>query len=165
MEIWKPLRNFPSYNGSSEGRIMNVKTQHILKPTIYERGYYTVCLRKNNQQYSVRLHKIIAETFLGDQPGMDVRHKDGDRSNNCVENLYWTTRSETIKDAYKRGSKKPYQCRPIRVLETGKVYNSIKECAEATGCDRSQISKYFAGSRPHVKGFHFLREDVPHKEM
>lgn len=96
MEVWKPLRNFPSYNGSSEGRIMNIRTQRILKPTINEKGYYQVCLRKNNVQYSVRVHRVIAETFLGENPGMDVRHKDDDRLNNNMDNLEWCTRSEIM---------------------------------------------------------------------
>lgn len=101
MEIWKTLKNFPSYNVSSYGRIMNVKTQRILKTFINEKGYQTVCLRKNNKQYTVRVHKLIAETFLGKQSGMDVRHKDRNRSNNHVDNLEWCTRKETINNAFK----------------------------------------------------------------
>lgn len=96
MEIWKPLRNFPSYNGSSEGRIMNVRTRRILKPTINEKGYYQVCLRKNNTQYSVRVHRILAETFLGEQPEMDVRHKDNNRLNNRVANLEWCSKQDRV---------------------------------------------------------------------
>ena len=96
MEIWKPIRNFPSYNASSEGRIMNVRTQRILKPTINEKGYFQVCLRKNGRQYSVRVHRIIAETFLGENLDMEVRHKDDDRLNNNVENLEWCTRKEIV---------------------------------------------------------------------
>ena len=96
MEIWKPLRNFPSYNGSSEGRIMNVRTQHILKPTVNEKGYYQVCLRKNNIQYSIRVHRIIAETFLGERREMDIRHRDGNKLNNNIDNLEWCTRRETL---------------------------------------------------------------------
>ena len=102
MEIWKPLKKFPSYNVSSDGRIMNVKTQRILKTFINEKGYQTVCLRKNNKQYTVRVHKLIAETFLGEHPGMDIRHKDRNRSNNHVNNLEWCTRKETINSAFKK---------------------------------------------------------------
>ena len=158
MEIWKPLRNFPSYNGSSEGRIMNIKTQRILIPVIDENGNEKVGLSKNNHRYTMKVHRVIAETFLGEHPGMDVRHKDGDRSNNRVENLYFSTRRETIGDAYERGSKKPYQSIAVRVIETGEVYDSIKSCAKAIGCDPSYIRQYFAGSREHVKNMHFERE-------
>ena len=96
MEIWKPLRNFPSYKGSSEGRIMNVRTQRILKPTINEKGYYQVCLRNDNIQHSVRVHRILAETFFGENPLMDVRHKDNDRLNNHIDNLEWCSKKETV---------------------------------------------------------------------
>lgn len=157
MEIWKPLRNFPCYNGSSEGRIMNVRTQRILTPVENPDGTLRVCLQKNGQQYHRKVHRVIAETFLGEHPGMDVRHRDRDRSNNRVDNLYWTNRSETIQDAYERGSKRPYQSIAIKVIETGEVYDSIKSCAIAMGCDPSYIRRHLAGERPHVKNLHLIR--------
>lgn len=107
MESWKPLRNFPSYNGSSEGRIMNVRTQKIQKPIADKNGCLKVSLYKNGKRYSVKVHRAIAETFLGYHPGMDVRLRDGDKSNIHIDNLEWCTRSDLIKAAYKRGSKKP----------------------------------------------------------
>lgn len=155
MEIWKPLRNFPSYNGSTEGRIMNIRTQRILKTFINEKGYEKVCLRKNNQQYTVSVHKVIAETFLGEHPGMDVRHKDLDRSNNRPDNLEWCTRAESISKAFKRGSKLPARFIRVRVVETGLIFDSVSECARALDCDRSSISKCLVGKISNVKGWHF----------
>jgi hypothetical protein len=107
MEIWKPLRNFPNYNGSSEGRIINSRTQKIQKPTPDEDGCLKVSLYKNRKRYCVKVRRIIAETFLGEHPGMDVRHKDGNQQNVSADNLEWCTRSQLIKDAYDNGSKKP----------------------------------------------------------
>lgn len=155
MEIWKPLRYFPSYNGSSEGRIMNIKTGRILKMYISEKGYVQVCLRKNNQQYTVKVHKVIAETFLGEHPGMVVRHRDLNRSNNHIDNLEWCTRQDTIRDAFGRGSKIPPHSTQIRVVETDDIYDSIAECARSLDCCRSDIFKCLSGKLPHVKGFHF----------
>ena len=100
MEIWKPIKNFPSYNGSTEGRIMNIKTQRILKTFLNNDGYLQVCLRKNGKQYTVKVGRVIAETFLGEHPGMDVSYKNGDRSDICVDNLEWCTRRETIRRAF-----------------------------------------------------------------
>ena len=96
MEIWKPLRNFPSYNGSSEGRIMNIRTQRIMKTFKNDNGYIQVCLRKNNKQYTVKVARVIAETFLGEHPGMDVAYKNGDRSDVCVDNLEWCTHRNNV---------------------------------------------------------------------
>ena len=157
MEIWKPLRNFPSYNGSSEGRIMNVRTQHILKTYIDEYGREKVYLRKNNKQHSAIVHKLIADAFLGEHPGMDVRHKDLDLTNNRLDNLYLSSRKETIRDSFDRGDRLPNHRTPIRVIETGEVYESVSACSRATGCASSEIFKCMAGICPHVKGYHFER--------
>ena len=106
METWKPVRNFPGYVCSTEGRIKNVRTQRIQKPTLCKNGRLKVSMYRNKKRYNVKVHRVIAETFLGEHPGMDVRHKDEDRSNNRPENLEWCTRSELLKDAYlKRANK------------------------------------------------------------
>lgn len=107
MEIWKPIRNFPSYNASNEGRIINVRTQKIQKPTLNKDGCLKVGLYRNRKRHSVKVRRVVADTFLGEHPGMDVRHKDGDQQNVRVDNLEWCTRSELIKAAYDRGSKTP----------------------------------------------------------
>lgn len=107
MEVWKPLRNFPKYDVSSAGRIRNIRTQRIQKLVPNEKGYLKVGLYKDKKRHSIKASRVIADTFLGEHPEMDVRYKDGDRSNICADNLEWCTRSELIKDAYSRGSKKP----------------------------------------------------------
>lgn len=157
MEIWKPLKNFPSYNGSSEGRIMNIKTQRILKTFMNYKGYVLVCLRKNNRQYTVRVAQVIAETFLGEHPGMDITYKNGNRSDIDISNLEWCTRQEVIQRSFERGKRVPSRQIPIRVVETGKTYDSIRACARDIGCYQTDICKYLHGKLRHVKGYHFER--------
>lgn len=157
MEIWKPLKNFPSYNGSSEGRIMNIKTQRIMKTFVNDKGYVQVCLRKNNKQYTVRVAQVIAETFLGEQHGMDVTYKNGNRSDVCSDNLEWCTRQEVIRRAFERGTKIPSRQIPIRVIETGEAYDSIRACARDIGCHQTDICKCISGKTKQVKGYHFER--------
>ena len=157
MEIWKPLKNFPSYDGSSEGRIRNIRTRRILKSFITEKGYARVGLQKNGERYMISVHKLIAETFLGEHPGMDVWHKDLDRSNNRVDNLEWRTRREIVRETFASGRRRAPRYTGVRVVETGDIYESVTACAIDTGCDRSEIFKYLAGQRAHVKGYHFER--------
>jgi hypothetical protein len=136
---------------------MNVRTQRILKSQINEKGQEQLTLRKNNHQYTVKVHRIIAETFLGEHPGMDVRHRDLNPQNNRVDNLYWSSRKETINDSFERGDRLPNHRTPIRVIETGEVYESVAKCSRETGCASSDIFKCMAGTAPHVKGYHFER--------
>lgn len=107
MEIWKPLYDFPGYEGSNLGRFRNIRTQHILRPKPDNRGCLHIGLYKKCKRHSVKARRILAKTFLGDHPGMDVRHKDGDQMNIAIDNLEWCSRSELIREAYDRGSKIP----------------------------------------------------------
>ena len=158
MNKWKPLYNYPGYEGSPDGQIRNVRTQRVLKPVINGSGVPVLSLQTDNGQRSVNARRVLAETFTGEHPGMDVRYRDPDNDSLAIDNLEWCTRSETIQRGYDRGTKKSPTCVRVRVVETGETYDTIKECAEATGCDKSDISKYLAGKRKSIKGLHFVRE-------
>lgn len=107
MEEWKRLKNFPGYEGSTEGRIRNIRTQKIQRPRANDKGYLKVDIYVNKRRRNVKVSRLIAEAFHGSHPGMDVRYKDDDRSNVSADNLEWCTRSELIKAAYSKGTKKP----------------------------------------------------------
>lgn len=161
METWKPLKNYPGYEGSTEGRIKNIRTQHVLKPNLTDKGVAQLTLVKDERPRTVKIHRAIAATFLDGDPNLDVRHKDRDRSNNRVDNLEYITRSDLIQEAFDRGSKRPSRQIPVRVVETGQQYDSIRACARDTGCAQAEICKYLSGKRPHVKGLHFEKITEP----
>ena len=47
MEIWLPIKDFPKYAVSSDGRVKNAITGKILKPGYNPKGYQIVSLYKN----------------------------------------------------------------------------------------------------------------------
>lgn len=47
----------------------------------------------------VKLHRIVASTFLGDKPNMQVDHRNGCRGDNRLENLEYVTRKENQRRA------------------------------------------------------------------
>lgn len=49
------------------------------------------------------IHHLVAKAFIPNPQGLrDVRHKDGDKLNNAVENLEWVSRSTSMVDAFAR---------------------------------------------------------------
>lgn len=157
---WRPIANFQRYEVSDFGEIRNTKTGRILK----ERNgheYPTVTLYNQDGPRDVRIHKVVAETFYdGDHSGMDVNHKDGCKNNNNISNLEWCTRSENLKHAYKTGLKSPsgpYEIQKVKIVETGEIYESLRECARNIGGSQSHISRCLTGERRTHKGYHFER--------
>lgn len=112
--LWKTLiyngELFERFEVSTDGQIRNAKTVRIYKTHINHEGYEQVCvsLGSRNKKKVFKIHKAIAETFI---PNLDnkpvVNHKDGNKQNNYVANLEWTTTSENIKHVYDFGLKKP----------------------------------------------------------
>lgn len=64
--------------------------------------YLYVNLCKNNQVKYLSIHRLVAIAFiLNPQNKAEVNHKDGNKKNNSVSNLEWTTRSENLKHRYR----------------------------------------------------------------
>lgn len=52
------------------------------------------------------VHRLVAEAFLGPALGREVRHLDGDPTNNRLSNLRWGTHSENEFDKVAHGNHK-----------------------------------------------------------
>lgn len=156
MELWKPSREYDKYEVSNEGRVRNIKTGRIMKTNINTKGYEQISLRDGSSYVTERVHKLVADTFIdGDGEGLDVRHKDNNRLNNRVDNLEYCTRSETIKSAYDRGTKKPSRQVKVRVIETGEEFVSIAECARTLGLHQTDICRCVNKAAYTCGGLHF----------
>ncbi len=87
-----------------DGRVANAKTGKFLSPGVQGKGYGTVQLYDGSSPKSPKsflVHRLIAEAFLGDRPGMHVNHKNGNKLDNRLENLEWVTNQENVDHARK----------------------------------------------------------------
>jgi hypothetical protein len=86
------------------GKVISLKTGKILKPYITS-GYYEVYLyEEGRKRIHSRIHKMVAKTFIPNPENKPwVNHKDGDKLNNYVDNLEWTTPKENAKHANENG--------------------------------------------------------------
>lgn len=58
-------------------------------------GYLQVALQKHKKRKDEKIHRLVAEAFIPNPENKpQVNHIDGDKTNNNVNNLEWTTTSE-----------------------------------------------------------------------
>ena len=150
MEQWKDIPEFEDfYLASSFGRIMSIapgraKTRgRMLSPRNDGRknGYLTVCLYKGGERHYKKVHRLVASAFLRPpKDGEQINHKDGNKRNNHIENLEWVSAKENVQHSHALGlnAHRGYKYRkPIRCVETGKVFDSAVEAADKMGLGSS----------------------------
>ena len=63
-EIWKDIKEYDGkYQVSNLGNVRNNKN-HILKPSKNRKGYLNVVLYKNNASKTLRIHRLVALTYI-----------------------------------------------------------------------------------------------------
>lgn len=105
MERWKTEDSLHGlYLISSLGRLKSCKTGRILKLSCNECGYVHVKISIRGLDKDVKIHRLVAKSFIHN-PGSkeQVNHKDGDKKNNCVENLEWMSARENTHHALEIG--------------------------------------------------------------
>lgn len=93
---WKKIKQYENYSINEYGEIRNDKTNNIKSPYLNKQnGYMYVDLWKDNKSSKCSIHKLIAEAFIPNPLGKPtVDHKDGNRTNNSLNNLRWASYSE-----------------------------------------------------------------------
>lgn len=109
--IWKPIKGFENYSISNTGLVKSIQrtvpvenggrrvdktiNERILKPALAGMGYQFVCLSKNNIPSNKRIHKLVAEHFIGVKPdNLVINHKDGNKLNNHIDNLEYVSKQK-----------------------------------------------------------------------
>lgn len=102
MEIFKDINKFETkYQISNTGKVINKKTGLQLKPMYNKKGYQYVHLSINRYK-SVKwyIHRLVGFHFIPNPYNKpQINHKDGNPSNNNVDNLEWCTNDENQKHA------------------------------------------------------------------
>ena len=98
-EFWLPAAGYATrYEISTFGRVRSLATRRIL--SLHGTRYPTVTLGGHR----VRVHVVMAATFLGPRPpGYQVLHADDDKRNNWIGNLTYGTPSDNLRDAHRHG--------------------------------------------------------------
>ena len=101
----------PDYRVTREGRVFAVNTnwrgygEREMAQQPNADGYPSVRLTVDGKRKRLAVHRLVAAEFLPPRPSPahEVRHLDGDKTNNHFSNLAWGTRKENAEDRERHG--------------------------------------------------------------
>ena len=85
---------------TKNGEIINKHNNRKVKPQPNGKGYLRVVI--GQKKYFV--HRLVSEKYIPNPENKtQINHKDGNKLNNCVDNLEWVTNQENRNHAVQKG--------------------------------------------------------------
>jgi hypothetical protein len=142
------------------GKVWSYRSNKFIKTRIKSNGYVIVNLCKDTEVGYKRtyhhLHRLVALAYIPNHLNKKtVNHIDGNKLNNCLQNLEWSSHSENcvhsfklglskISDSNKDATRKRLSKAVLQIdIDTGEIvgeYSSTIEAARVTGVSQQQIS-------------------------
>ncbi len=148
------LHPYTKYRITESGEVYSMYEAKVLAPVVNATGYLTVNLVVGDTKLakSELVHRLVAKAYLGNSD-LEVNHKDGNKTNNSIDNLEWVTGSENVYHAVATGlyATKMRQC---KLTKDGveQVFASIKDASDylqvSPGALRLAMLKNYKGEKP-----------------
>jgi len=160
-EQWKAIAECNGeYYISDHGRVKSYKRgrERILKPYLVGdlgNQYLAIGICTNGKRKNHKIHKLIALYFIANPCNkLTVNHKDGNKTNNHIDNLEWATSKENIQHAWQNGlcesTRKAVSKRHSKAVVdifTNKKYDSLtKACIDLNESYTRHLQRHFKSS-------------------
>lgn len=135
-EMWKNHPIYSNYLVRTNGDVSHKSKFSCRKPRLDRYGYRRINISHGGKHISVLIYRLVAETFLPDQTGKTVNHKDGNKLNDALENLEYVSGRENTQHAFRSGL--IGTCHAVEI--DGVKFYSKREAERITGLDRQLMT-------------------------
>lgn len=99
----KQINHFPNYQITDSGEVLKTNGE-IKASSIDKKGYHHITLSNKGNKTTFLLHKLVALHFIPNINNLpQINHIDGNKSNNCKDNLEWVNGSTNIIHSFNNG--------------------------------------------------------------
>ena len=167
MENWKEIKGLEGlYEVSDTGKVRSVPRATLYKDgrigihkgrerkqQLNKKGYLAIDLSVKSKQVRKLVHRLVAEAFIPNPDNKEqVNHIDGNKQNNSVDNLEWSTNEENaihankhmLKDKTRRAKEVEQYDKEGNLIGT---YRSLYNTAKEVNGDAYKISLVCKGKR------------------
>lgn len=178
-ERWRCIKGYgDKYEVSTTGKVRNIISGRELALHLdggKDKGSYLhIALWYKNKPTYKTIHRLVAETFIPNPEQKPyVNHIDGNKLNNCVENLEWVTAKENMAHARAHNLIPPvseaHRARALAQIQrinalaavpvrasTGVVYPSIAEAARQLHITQTKLESAIRRQAP-IDGVSYIK--------
>lgn len=161
-EEWKKIyiNNIETfYSVSNYGQIRNDSTGTLLQGSVANNGYRMVHLRYRMDK-NCSIHRLVMKAFkpCENMDDLQINHIDGNKLNNYIENLEWSTALENMRHSFETGlqSKEMKTCYQYD-LDGNYIQEFVNssEAAKQLNCDATNILRCLSEQQQHYKQWQF----------
>ncbi len=122
----------------------------IMRHVFHSDGYPAISLCKDGVCKRLKIHRLVALAFLPNPDNLpEVSHLDETRTNNCVDNLAWSSHKDNLnmplfKERNGTSKLKGKNSRAIPVECEGVVFETGTECAKFYGVKQTTMLHWLA---------------------
>lgn len=169
-EEWKEVYAFDIlFEVSNLGRIRTKyhgkqgykKEYRYIEPLDNGKGYLRINIKRNGNQKTVYIHRLVAEAFVPNPDGfVEINHKDENKKNNSADNLEWCTHLYNCHYGTRNERTGRAHAKKIVCVELNKIYDSLREAAKDMDVGKTAISNCLKGRSKSCAGYSWRYADV-----
>ena len=157
-KVWSHLQhrfikpNYSNKHGYTTFSLRAIVLDENGEPVLNKKG------KPVTKSKTIELHKLVAQAFVpNDDPEhkTEVNHIDEDKRNNSIDNLEWVTHCQNINHGTRNLRVGDKHKKKVLCVETGQVFDSIKDASSSVGVNYAGISNAVRGRQKTAGNYHW----------